>query len=77
LLPAVYIFGLSCTDADDGNAATPPVVRTAQVGVVINAPLLNPVDGGGGAGSLSLFWLLLAAALLVRKLTREPRRRCP
>lgn len=77
LLPAVYILGLSCTDADDGNEATPPVVRTAHVGIVVNAPLLNPVDGGGGAGSLSLLWLLFAAALLVRKLTRESRLTCP
>jgi uncharacterized repeat protein (TIGR03803 family) len=71
LTPGIYILGLTCTDADDGNTATPLVVRTAFVGVVVNAPPLQPVDGGGGTGSLNLFLLLLAAAMLFRKVQKE------
>lgn len=77
LLPGIYIVGISCTEADDGDEATPEVVRAAYAGIVVNAPLLSPVDGGGGAGSLSLFWMLLAAALLFRKFSKESRASCP
>lgn len=78
VMPAgIYMFGLSCTDADDGNEATPPVVRVAFVGVSSDAPALEPVDGGGGAGALSLAWLLLAAALLYLKNLKEKRSSCP
>jgi uncharacterized repeat protein (TIGR03803 family) len=77
LLPAIYILGLSCTEADDGNEATPSVVRVAYAGVVVTAPLLDPVDGGGGSGSVSLLWMLLAAALLFRKVIKESRSPCP
>jgi len=78
LMPAgIYIFGLLCTDADDGNEATPAVVRAAYVGVFSDAPPLEPVDGGGGAGALSLAWLLLAAALLYIKNLKEKRSSCP
>lgn len=77
LLPGIYIIGISCTEADDGDPATPVVERAAYAGIVVNAPLLSPVDGGGGVGSLSLFWMLLAAALLFRKLSKESRVTCP
>jgi uncharacterized repeat protein (TIGR03803 family) len=72
-----YTFGLSCVEPDDGNTATTAIVRAAYVTIAITAPALDPVDGGGGVGSLSLGWLLLAAALLLFKVTRETRRTCP
>lgn len=77
LIPGAMMFSLSCTDADDGDENTPAIVRNAYVAVVVNAPLLQPVDGGGGAGSLSLGWLLLAAALLCFKVKKEIRPSCP
>lgn len=77
LIPGAMMFSLSCTDADDGDENTPEVVRNAYAAVVVNAPLLQPVDGGGGAGSLSLGWLLLAAALLCFKVKKEIRPSCP
>jgi len=69
----VYTYMLSCTDAND-------VVHHAFVGVLVNPPVLDTVDGGeivGGGGTLS--WLLLAlfAALLLRKLIKETRCSCP
>jgi uncharacterized repeat protein (TIGR03803 family) len=75
--PATYTYGIRCTEPDDGDEATPRMVRTAQVAVVVKAPELEPVDGGGGAGSLSLWWLLLAASLLFRKVLKERRSSCP
>jgi hypothetical protein len=45
--------------------------------VVVESPPLEPVDGGGGAGALSLAWLLLAAALLCLKTLKENRSSCP
>jgi uncharacterized repeat protein (TIGR03803 family) len=76
-IPAFYIFGLSCVDADDGDEATPRTTRNAYAAVLVTTPLLTPVDGGGGAGSLSLWWLLLAAALLYFKASKEIRPSCP
>lgn len=73
----VYTYGLSCKDADDGNEATTETVRQAFVAIVVNAPPLRPVDGGGGAGSLSLLWLLAIAALLISRITKENRFPCP
>lgn len=72
-----YTFGLSCTDADDGDESTPRTVRIAYVGLFVRAPLLQPVDGGGGAGALSLWWLLALAALLTLRITKEKRSPCP
>jgi uncharacterized repeat protein (TIGR03803 family) len=78
LVPGPLMFALSCVDPDDGDENTPQVTRNAYVGVVVNAPLLQPVDGGAaGAGSLSLGWLLLAAALLCFKVKKEIRPSCP
>ncbi len=77
LIPGAMMFSLSCTDADDGDENTPAIVRNAYAAVIVNAPLLQPVDGGGGAGSLSLGWLLLAAALLCFKVKKEIRPSCP
>ncbi len=77
LIPATYVFALTCTDADDGDENTPDIVRNGYAAVTVNAPLLQPVDGGGGAGSLSLGWLLLAAALLGFKVKKEIRPSCP
>lgn len=71
LNPGVYALGMRCVEPDDGDAATPQLVRVAHTAVEVNAPLLSPVDGGGGAGSLSLSWLLLAASLLFRKVLKE------
>lgn len=75
--PGTYAFGLSCTDADDGNEATPRTVRLAFAGLVVRAPPLEPVDGGGGAGALSLWWLMAIAALLYLRITKEKRSTCP
>ncbi len=72
-----YAYGLSCTDADDGDESTPLTVRLAYVGLFVRAPLLQPVDGGGGAGALSLWWLLALAALLCLRITKEKRSPCP
>lgn len=79
LIPSAgtYSFALICTDEDDGDEATPDVVRAAYVAVVSMAPPLEPVDGGGGAGATSLWWLLLAAALLWLKTIKENRSSCP
>ncbi len=78
LLIRETVFTLSCVDADDGDENTPEITRNAYVGVVVKAPLLQPVDGGAaGAGSLSLGWLLLAAALLCFKVKKEIRPSCP
>lgn len=78
LIPGAMVFALSCVDPDDGDENTPDITRNAYVTVVVNAPLLQPVDGGAaGAGSLSLGWLLLAAALLCLKLKKEIRPTCP
>lgn len=76
-LPGAYAFGLSCTDADDGDESTPLVLRIAYVGLVVHAPALQPVDGGGGAGALSLWWLLAIAALLYSRNLKEKRSSCP
>ena len=76
-LPGTYAFGLSCTDADDGDETTPLVLRLAYAGLVVHAPALQPVDGGGGAGALSLWWLLAIAALLISRNTKEKRSSCP
>ncbi|HUG72950.1 MAG TPA: choice-of-anchor tandem repeat GloVer-containing protein [Steroidobacteraceae bacterium] len=59
-----YVFGIACTDPDDGDANTPQGVRNAYTLLSVRTPPLQPVDGGGGAGSMSLLWLLLMAALL-------------
>ncbi len=75
--PGTYAYGLSCTDADDGDESTPRTVRLAWAGVLVNAPTLDPVDGGGGAGALSLWWLLAIAALLYTRNTKETRPTCP
>lgn len=77
LFAGTYSFGLTCSDPDDGNEATPLVARAAYTAVVATAPPLEPVDGGGGAGSLSLAWLLLAATLLYLKFLKENRSSCP
>lgn len=77
LTPGAYVFGMRCNEPDDGNPATPAVVRAAYAALVVDAPPLQPVDGGGGAGSLSLMWLLLAAALLSLKIRKETRSSCP
>jgi uncharacterized repeat protein (TIGR03803 family) len=72
------IFLLSCSEPDDGDETTTEVVRNAYAAVVATPPLLAPVDGGAsGAGSLSLGWLLLAAALLCFKVKKEIRPSCP
>lgn len=76
-LPGTYAFGLSCTDADDGDETTPLILRIAYAGLVVRAPALQPVDGGGGAGALSLWWLLAIAALLYMRNTKEKRSPCP
>lgn len=75
--PGIYTFGVSCADADDSNDFTTEYVRVAYVGVAVSALPLQPVDGGGGVGSLSLWWLLLAAAMLSFKMSREYRASCP
>lgn len=72
-----YAFGLTCVDADDGDESTPRTVRLAYVGLFVRAPLLQPVDGGGGAGALSLWWLLALAAMLSLRITKEKRSPCP
>lgn len=69
-LAGVYAYGIKCTDA--GN-----VVHNAYVGLVVRTPALQPVDGGGGTGSLSLLMLLLLAALLYRKFVKEIPSQCP
>lgn len=76
-IPGVYALGIRCNDPDDGDANTPVVTRSAYVVLTVNAPTLQPVDGGGGAGSVSLLWLLLAAALLSLKIRKETRSPCP
>jgi uncharacterized repeat protein (TIGR03803 family) len=76
--PASYAYGIRCTEPDDGDEDTPRQARTAQVAVVVNAPVLAPLDGGtAGSGSLSLWWLLLAASLLICKVLKERRSSCP
>jgi uncharacterized repeat protein (TIGR03803 family) len=68
----IYTYMLSCTDAND-------VVHHAFVGVLVNPPVLETVDGGEIIGGGTLSWLLLAllAALLIRKFLKETRSSCP
>lgn len=71
-----HTFGLSCTEPDDGETATPLTMRAAYVTVAVQAPALIPVDSGG-TGSLSSSWLLLFAALLLFKVKKESEAPCP
>jgi uncharacterized repeat protein (TIGR03803 family) len=68
----IYTFMLSCTDANE-------VVHHAFVGVLVNPPVLETVDGGEIIGGGTLSWMLLAllAALLIRKFIKETRSSCP
>lgn len=74
LIPAIgiYTYMLSCTDAND-------VTHHAYVGVLVNPPELDTVDGGEIIGGGTLSWMLLAlfAALVIRKSIKETRRSCP
>ncbi|MEO6079718.1 MAG: choice-of-anchor tandem repeat GloVer-containing protein [Steroidobacteraceae bacterium] len=67
---ANYHYALSCTDGAG-------VVRNAFTALAVKAPPLQSVDGGGGAGALSVPLLLLLAALLSRKYLREIFTACP
>lgn len=64
----VFTYGLACTDAFD-------VIHNALVGVVVEPPNLQSVDGGAIIGGGEVSWLLLAllAALLFVKIFRETR----
>ncbi len=62
--PGIYTYVLSCTDGAG-------VVRNAYTVLTVKAPPLEPVDGGGGAGALSVPLLLLLAVLLFRRNSRE------
>ena len=66
----IYTYGLSCTDGAG-------VVRNAYAGLTVRAPPTQPVDGGGGTGSVSAMLLLLLAALLSRKYFKERFPACP
>lgn len=74
LIPGIgiYTYMLSCTDAND-------VTHHAYVGVLVNPPELETVDGGEIIGGGTLSWMLLAlfAALVIRKSIKETRRSCP
>lgn len=69
-LPGIYTYVLSCTDGAG-------VVRGAYTALSVKAPPLETVDGGGGAGALSIPLLLLLAALLFRKNLKEIFTACP
>jgi uncharacterized repeat protein (TIGR03803 family) len=58
----IYTYTLACTDGAS-------VVRTATAALQVNAPALQPVDGGGsgGGGALSVPALLLLGALALRR----------
>jgi uncharacterized repeat protein (TIGR03803 family) len=66
----IYTYGLSCTDGAG-------VVRNAYAGLTVKAPPTQPVDGGGGTGSVSALLLLLSVALLSRKYFKERFPACP
>jgi uncharacterized repeat protein (TIGR03803 family) len=77
-----YVYGLACTEPDDGDENTPQRQRNAYALLTVRSPPLQPVDGGGGTGSSSLLWLLLMAALLSPRLFnprvfKEPLAACP
>ena len=68
----IYSFGLACTDSAS-------VVHNGYVGLVVNAPPQQTVDGGAIIGGGELSWSLLAllAALLSVKIIKETRSSCP
>ena len=67
----VFVYGLRCADAND-------VGLYAWTNFVVNAPPLQPVDGGAsGGGALSLLLLLLLAALVLRNVIKESSSKCP
>lgn len=68
--PGIYIYALSCTDGAG-------VLRNAYAALVVESPDRAPVDGGGGAGTLSVWMLLLLAVLLIMKRPREIFTACP
>jgi uncharacterized repeat protein (TIGR03803 family) len=63
-IPGIYIYALSCTDGAG-------VLRNAYAALVVESPDQRPVDGGGGTGALSVYLLLLLAALLFGRRLRR------
>jgi uncharacterized repeat protein (TIGR03803 family) len=72
---ATYTYGVRCTEPGEEGAVRE--TRLAQVAVIVRAPARSPIDGGGGAGSISMWGLLLAASLLFRKVLKERSSSCP
>jgi uncharacterized repeat protein (TIGR03803 family) len=66
----IYTYVLSCKDGAG-------ITRSAYATVISRAPPAQPVDGGGGAGSMSALYLLLLAGLIIARNRKETSSACP